>query len=64
MDVLIGGTRPFPKHYVHPRGCISGDLAEKQEARETPVGRPRAPGEGALFWAWVLLLAPQALSNK
>jgi hypothetical protein len=29
VNKLIGGTRPFPWHYMHPRGCLSGDLAEK-----------------------------------
>ena len=37
VNKLIGGTRPFPEHYMHPRGCLSGDLAEKQQVRKLPV---------------------------
>ena len=29
VNKLIGGTGPFPWHYMHPRGHLSGDLAEK-----------------------------------
>jgi hypothetical protein len=29
VNKLIGETRPFPQHHMHPRGCLSGDLAGK-----------------------------------
>jgi hypothetical protein len=34
VNVLIGGTRPFPWYYMHSRECLSGDLAEKWQARK------------------------------
>jgi hypothetical protein len=38
VNVLIGETRPFPSHYMHPRWCASGHLAEKLQFRKLSVG--------------------------